>query len=105
MTSFKIFWSDSAIYDLELISDFLSKDDSFDKFEILKNIFNSVENIIPFPKRGRIIIELADDSFREVFSDSYRIIYEIIESRIEIILIVHMKMDFNLKIADFKKNY
>ena len=44
---------------------------------------------------GRIVPEIGEDSVRELFVYSYRLIYEISPDGIEILAIVHGKKDFS----------
>jgi plasmid stabilization system protein ParE len=47
-----------------------------------------------FSRRGRVVPEIRDESVRELFVKSYRLIYEIEESRIVILPFLHGSRNF-----------
>ncbi len=49
------------------------------------------ESLADFPEMGRIVPELGDKNIRERFVYSYRLIYQIEDSQILIVAIVHGK--------------
>ena len=52
-------------------------------------------NFDRFPQMGRIVPEMDDSKVREVFIYSYRLIYQISQSNIEILAVIHAKRDFS----------
>ncbi len=62
----QINWSEQALFDMQNIAAFISKDSK--KFaEIQNNIFlESVEILENFPKSGRIVPEIGRDNIREL---------------------------------------
>ena len=53
-----------------------------------------------FPQLGRIVPEIKDDNIREIILYSYRIIYRLNENSIQIIAVMHGRMDINDNVAD-----
>ena len=47
-----------------------------------------------FAERGRIVPELRDDSIREIFVYSYRLVYRIEDDQISILALIHGRRDF-----------
>lgn len=52
-------------------------------------IVETAESIPAYPGQGRVVPEVADDSIRERFVYSYRIIYRIEAARILIAAVIH----------------
>ncbi len=47
-----------------------------------------------FVERGHIVPELRDNSIREIFIYSYRLVYRIEEDQISILALIHGRRDF-----------
>ncbi|MBY9005911.1 MAG: type II toxin-antitoxin system RelE/ParE family toxin [Candidatus Lokiarchaeota archaeon] len=56
---------------------------------LAKKIIYIVENLIQFPKMGRIVPELENEEIREVIYRNFRIIYRLKENVLEITRIIH----------------
>ena len=85
----KIEWSETAKSDLKNILDYLSQDSvSYTEF-FLNNILENIEYLKEFPKMGRIVPESDDPDDRELFFQSYRIIYSFSHETIIIEMIIH----------------
>ena len=54
-------------------------------------ILNTTRKLAPFPLSGRIVPELGDESIREWFAYSYRIIYRVENDVVTIAAIIHGK--------------
>lgn len=93
----KIIWSDSAIFDLESIRDFIAKDSIYYASQFIEKIINSVEKLVNFPEMGRSVPEVEDNFIRELLFQNYRIIYKLEKSKIFIITVIHQNRDLNKK--------
>ena len=71
----KIVWTDSAIYDLNDIGEYISKDSVKYAELTVERLFNAVDIVEDFPDAGKMVIELNDESIRELIRGSYRIVY------------------------------
>ena len=58
---------------------------------VVNRIVGSTRSLGKFPQMGRTVPEFADESVREVFVYSYRIIYKIYDDRVVIAAVVHGK--------------
>lgn len=56
---------------------------------VVFGILNKIEQLKQFPKMGRKYPERNDEKIREIFYKKYRILYEIRDPFIEIILVAH----------------
>jgi toxin ParE1/3/4 len=58
---------------------------------VVKRIVDATRSLSKFPQMGRMVPEFADETIREVFAYSYRIIYKVYDDRIVIAAVVHGK--------------
>jgi len=82
-------WSPEAIEDIESISDYISQDSEEYASDLIKGIIMGIENLKKFPFLGRKFPDREDDNLREIIYKKYRIIYEIKEEIIEILIVAH----------------
>ncbi len=88
----KLFWTNSSMDDLQLIYEYISNDAETYAPVFISELMEKVENIADFPKMGREVREMEDESVREIIFNSYRIIYKVSKDRIEITSVVHQRM-------------
>ena len=94
-------WSDSAIYDLRQIYDYISRNSTHYGKKVVDDIVGKSEKIGEFPNLGKKVVELNNPRIRETLIYSYRMIYQVIEEKeIEILAIVHTKSNFSLTERD-----
>ncbi len=87
----KIFWTPLATERLESIFDYISKEDSTAAYKMIDKIFDKVESLSKYPERGRKVPETNREDIREVFENSFRIIYRVDPKRIYILSIRNFK--------------
>ena len=85
----EIIWMPQAIEDLENIENYIGKDSPEYASLLFKKIFTSVETLKQFPKMGRVVPEYGKETLRELIVRNYRIVYKIINDKIEIQTIFH----------------
>ena len=89
-------WSIGALEDIESISSYISHDYPEKASEIVKGIIEKIEQLKQFPKLGRKFPDRNDERIREIIFKKYRIVYEIREEIIEILVIAHGSRLLNL---------
>ncbi len=94
-----IVWSPRAINDLEEIAEYIAHDSDHYARSVVRTILQKSRKLSDFPYVGRIVPEFADESIREIFAYSYRIIYKVNEDKVNIATVVHGQrlMDISLK--------
>lgn len=85
----KVVWSPEAIEDLESIVEYIGRDSEFYARAVATKIVEMARSIESFPRIGRVVPELDDETIRERFIYSYRIIYLVHESRVLIAAVIH----------------
>ncbi len=84
----KVVWTQRALYDLEDIGEYISKDSIKYAKLTLEKLMDTAALIAKNPLIGRIVPESNDVSIREVIKGSYRVIYQIREEHSVFILTV-----------------
>ena len=94
-----IIWSQRAAEDLDAIAAYIAQDSDAYAKSVIRTILKKVRLLSEFPFIGRIVPEFEDDSIREIFAYSYRIIYKITEDEVIPAAIIHGKriLDLSLK--------
>jgi len=92
----KVIWSPSAIEDIKLIHEYISRDSVNQANNFIDNIIAIAEKLVQFPFSGRIIPEISEDSACELIFSVYRIMYKIkSENEIWITGVIHGARDWN----------
>lgn len=84
----KIVWTDSAIFDLEDIGEYIAKDSERYAQLTVSRLFESVDILEEHPRVGKMVSEFQNDKIRELIRGNYRIVYYIFDDyRIDIITV------------------
>ena len=75
--------------DLNDIFTYSSSNSSQYAESFLNNIYDKVKNLKFFKQIGRQVPELENPNIREVIFKNYRIVYQILKEKIQIITIIH----------------
>ena len=62
--------------------------------QLLESALDMAESLTVFDEHGRIVPELEQPSVREVLVQSYRLIYEVFDTKVEILAFIHGARDF-----------
>ena len=73
-----VVWTQRALYDLEDIGDYISKDSIKYAKHTLEKLIDSAKMIEINPLLGRIVSESNDKSIREIIKGNYRVIYQLL---------------------------
>jgi len=93
----EIEWSLKAENDLNEIIDYIAQDSLEYALSFYEQVREKVENLILFPKMGRVVPELDEPNIRELILRNYRIIYRILGEKIQIVRLFH-----GSRIMDYK---
>jgi toxin ParE1/3/4 len=80
-------WTSRARTDLEAIGEYIARDDAEAAATWVARLMATVERLATLPFRGRCVPELARDDVREVLVRSYRIVYLVTSSSIDVLTI------------------
>lgn len=90
-----VIWTQPAKADLRNIHDFIACDSKFYAKKTIQDIIEKTDILEAHPFIGRAIPELNDKAIREIAHLSYRIIYQLLDEQIYILVIAHKRQ--NLK--------
>lgn len=86
-----IIWSKQSLDDVDAIAAYIKRDSAFYAKAVVDKLISTAESLANYPEIGRIVPELKDALIRERFVYSYRLIYQINDSNIEILAVIHGK--------------
>lgn len=87
----RVVWSPQALDDVEAIAEYIEKDSLFYARAVVAKVVAMTRHLARFPLSGRVVPEIKEPFFREVFAFSYRVIYRADEEVVTIIAVVHGK--------------
>lgn len=92
-----VIWSKKAFSDLKGIHEHIAKDSTFYAKKVSQNIYEKTQNLrLAPPQIGKKVPEFNDKNIREKSIYSYRIIYRIQPTTINIIAVVHKRQILNI---------
>lgn len=90
-------WTDHALTQLRHIHNYIAQDSPFYAKRVAAALVDKSMALNKLPRRGRIVPELSDETVRELSLYSYRILYEIKASHIEILAVIHKRRNLQAK--------
>jgi len=87
-------WSIPARQDLKQVYDYIAKDSKFYARKVIEEIIEKSEKLNDFPKMGRVVPEIGDINIRELFIYSFRLIYEVAATGVQVLALIHGRQDF-----------
>ena len=94
-----IIWSLRAAEDVQAIAAYITQDSEAYATSVIRKIIQKTRLLAEFPDIGRIVPEFGDESIREIFAYSYRIIYKVSPEEIVVTAVIHGRqiLDISLK--------
>lgn len=88
---YTVVWSPAALDDVESLAEYIAQDSDFYACAVVDKILYTAGMIKIFPMSGRMVPELGDETIRERFVYSYRLIYRLEGPTITILAVIHGK--------------
>ena len=86
---YQVGWSPEAVADVEAIASYIARDSAAYGQAVVEKILETARQVREFPFLGRMVSELAQETIRERFVYSYRLIYRIRNDTITIAAVIH----------------
>src|SRR2546427_5612067 len=86
---YQVVWSPRALEDVDSIANYISADSPSYAAAVVKKILDTTYSLSRLPYSGRIVPEFNDETIRERFAYSYRIIYRVKDNTITIAAVIH----------------
>lgn len=87
-------WTPAARDALDAALEFIADESPAGAEHILGATLDLAESLESLAERGRVVPEFGDQSIREVFIYSYRLIYRVSDEWVEIVAFLHGARDF-----------
>lgn len=87
MTSKPLVWTDRALGDLEEIDAYIAVDDPIAAERWVEGLLAAAQRAGELPMSGRQVPELGREDVREILKGSYRIVYRILDLRVEVLTV------------------
>lgn len=84
-----IAWSEPALEDVTALRKWLARDSKPLSDSVVETIFNAIETVVPFPRIGRVVSEVGDDTVRELLFRTFRIVYKVTADGIVVLGILY----------------
>jgi plasmid stabilization system protein ParE len=85
----KVQWTDSAIAHLIAIYDYIARDSPFYAQKMVDRLTRRSQQLVDFPRSGRVVPEYETEAIRELIEKPYRLIYRINDDGILILAVIH----------------
>lgn len=82
-------WTAPALDDLKALRSWLGRDSQALSDSVVDKIFDAVDKVLPFPRIGRVVSEVADETVRELLFRTFRIVYKVTASGIVVLGVLH----------------
>ena len=92
----RLVWSDQADADLAAIYAYIARDSERYAQATVERLIDAVDQLLRWPRSGRVVPEVEDDDLRELVLAPYRIVYRLQGDIIGIATIVHSSREFRL---------
>ncbi len=92
----RVIWAPQAIEDVEAIRAYVARDSAHYADLLVERIVAAVIRLDSFPRSGRVVPEVGDESLREIVHDNYRIVYRLKWGVVEIVTVFHGARLFRL---------
>lgn len=87
-------WAPSALKDADSISEFIARDSVDRSALFMTRLFEATDHLQSFPRSGRVIPEIGNQSCREIIYGAYRIMYRLENDDVWITGVVHGARNF-----------
>jgi plasmid stabilization system protein ParE len=82
-------WTETATTHVVAIRDYLLSVSSMYAQVVADRIVRKTEMLEQFPYLGGVVPEYKDESLREILEYPYRIMYRVLEDRVQIVAVIH----------------
>lgn len=82
-------WTQNALADLEAIEAYISRHSARYARGMVERIFDRAAQLENHPLLGAVVPEYRDESIRELLAKPYRIIYRVLEQRVDVLAVIH----------------
>ena len=89
--AYRVVWSPKALEDVDAIAAYIFRDSASFSATVVRKILDSSDKLSTSPSSGSVVPEFSEDTIRELFAYTYRIIYQIQQDTVTIAAVIHGK--------------
>jgi plasmid stabilization system protein ParE len=89
----KVVWAYAAEADLEAAAEYIHRDSPAYAAAFVLRSLEAGRSLAELAERGRMVPEFKDKNIREIFVQSYRLIYRVESDRASILALIHGRRD------------
>ena len=90
----EVVWAPSALEDIESIAEYIARDSADQAALFVARLVAATGRLALFPRAGRVIPEIGNESCREIIYRPYRIMYRLEGDEVWITGVVHGARDW-----------
>ncbi len=90
----RVAWTQGAKRDLDAAIEFVALESLDGALHILEDMLDSAASLSTLAERGRIVPERGDATVRELLVGRYRLLYQVADSDVIILGVLHQRRDF-----------
>ncbi|HKP35408.1 MAG TPA: type II toxin-antitoxin system RelE/ParE family toxin [Pyrinomonadaceae bacterium] len=94
--AYRVVWSPRAVDDVDSIASYIARDSMTHASAVVAKIIRTTRLLKQSPFAGRIVPEFEEESLRERFAYSYRIIYRVQEKTVVVAAVIHGKRNLEM---------
>lgn len=83
----RLIWARRAVSDLDAIHGYIGRDDTVAADRWVRALMALAERAAKLPWTGRKVPELSRDEFREMIKRTYRVVYRVSETEVEVLTV------------------
>ena len=91
--AWQVIWTEAGWNDLDEVASYIEKDSPHYAAAFVSEIRDAARSLTQFAARGRIVPEFRQESVRELLVGNYRLVYQVGESTVHILGIIHGARD------------
>jgi toxin ParE1/3/4 len=88
-----VHWTVGARRDLEEIVEYIRRDSPTSATALAERILARARTLRRYPRLGRVVPEYRDEAVRELIVGDYRVVYRLLDRRLDILAVVHGSRD------------
>ena len=90
----KVVWTEPVVADLDSIHAYIAHDAEVYADAQIQALFEAADRLERFPRSGRVVREIGEETTRELIVGSFRIIYHVSSDTVRILTVLHAAQRF-----------
>jgi toxin ParE1/3/4 len=100
----EVVWTLEALDDLDAIGSFHERTSPSYASSLVERLYEAVVVLEKHPRLGRKVPEIDHDLVRELTVERYRVMYQLIRDRIEVVAVLHSRQDLIKKFREKRRD-